>query len=133
MILSEIVKSIVMTLSSWPRPIYSNLPSLPDGTPQVLLTQAWKAPSGYVIRAPFISDMSSVPAPFWGLFRPRDAAIAGLLHDAQFTDAEFGLYSYAKANREWLSTAIHLDRLLKWKAVVAYLVLEILRVVQGRR
>ena len=120
-----------MTRASWPRPTYDNLPSLPDGTPQILLLKPWTAPSGYVVRAPFVSDMSSIPAVFWGLFRPRDAAIAGLLHDAQFGDAAFGEYSYAQANREWLSTAVSLDGLLWWKALPAFYVLEIIRAIQG--
>jgi hypothetical protein len=117
----------------WPRPTYTNLPSKPDGRPQVRLTVPWVAPSGYVVRAPFISDMSSIPAPFWGLFRPRDAAIAGILHDCQCIDAKRGQFSFRRANVEWLEVAIALDRLISWKACVAYAVLEVHRILMGRK
>ena len=96
---------------------------------EVQLVADWTTPLGFVIPKGFSSDLASVPKSFYWFMRPTEAICASIIHDYKLQLLDCGLFNYKRANKEWVEDAIKLDHLPPWKAYVAYVGLEVYRLV----
>jgi hypothetical protein len=73
----------------------------------------------------FESDLGSIPFLFHWFLKPKDIKYSSIIHDFDWLMSDFDHYDYHRSNDFFLSNAIIMDNIPVWKAVISYLVLEI--------
>ena len=97
------------------------------GERNVILIEDWCPEGKATVPKGFISDLGSIPEPFWWIATPEDIKYSSIMHDYQFTLADDDLYSYKIANLEFLRHCCDWDRIPNWKALICFMGVEIFR------
>jgi hypothetical protein len=106
-----------------------NLPIFVYVKPQrVKLIENYKLPDGRYLPRGFQSDLGSIPSFLWWFLYPSDIKYSAIIHDYDWLEADFGEYDYHLANVVFYNNAIELDKIPKWKAIICFVVLEIIMI-----
>ena len=97
-------------------------------TRRVRLVEDYPLPDGKHILAGFESDLGSVPTFLWWFLSPHDIKYASIIHDYEWLLADFGRYSYSQSNKNFYRNAVQLDGITRWKALVSFAALEIVKI-----
>lgn len=95
---------------------------------RVKLIENYKLPDGRFLPRGFQSDLGSVPSFFWWFVSPYDIKHSAIIHDYDWLEADYGEYDYHLANVVFYNNAITLDKIPKWKAIICFMVLEIIMI-----
>lgn len=98
------------------------------GERKVVLLQNWTPEGNTTVPKGFISDLGTIPKIFWWITTPEDIKYAAIMHDYQFTLADYDLYSYKKANLNFLIHCCDWDKIANWKALLCFMGVEIFRI-----
>lgn len=95
---------------------------------EVILIEDWK-PVEELPTVPknYISDLGTIPKIFWWIARPEDIKYSSIMHDYCFLLGNYGLYSYKKANLNFLIHCCDWDSIPNWKALILFIGVEIYR------
>lgn len=105
------------------------LPNFVYVKPQrIRVIEHYKMSDGRYLPKGFQSDLGSVPRFFWWFLSPYDIKYSAIIHDYNWLEADYGEYDYHLANKIFYQNAIQIDKIPRWKAMVAFLVLEIVKI-----
>ena len=105
-----------------------NLPVFEFIEPQrIKLLEDYQLPDNRYIPKGFEYDLGSIPFLLQWFLKPTDIKYSSIIHDFDWLMADFGHYSYHKANISFYKNSIHLDNINTVKALVCFIVLEIIR------
>jgi hypothetical protein len=95
---------------------------------RVKLVADYPLPDGRYMLKGFESDLGSVPRSLWWLLSPYDIKYASIIHDYEWLLADSGNYSYSQSNKNFYKNAVQLDEVARWKALVSFVALEIVKI-----
>ncbi len=98
------------------------------GPQRIKMIQEYRLYHGKYIPVGFESDLGSIPRLFWWFLKPNDITYSSIIHDYEWLLSDFFLYDYHKANKNFFVNAIKIDKIPRWKSIVSFICLEIIRI-----
>jgi hypothetical protein len=95
---------------------------------KVRLTEDYYITKKRYIPKGFESDLGSVPFLLHWFLKPTDIKYSSIIHDFDWLMADFGHYSYYKANISFLINSLKLDKISPYKAILCFFILELIRI-----
>lgn len=97
------------------------------GPQRVRVVENYPLPNSKFIPKGFESDLGSVPRCFWWFVTPYEITYSSIIHDYEWLQADLGLYEYTQSNRNFYKNSIIMDNIPKWKAIIIFNALEIVK------
>ena len=95
---------------------------------KVRVIKDFPLPNNKFIPKGFESDLGSVPRCFWWFVTPYDITYSSIIHDYEWLQADLGLYCYSQSNKNFYHNCMIMDNIPKWKAIIIFISLEIIKI-----